>query len=156
MRLKWYIYGNITQIFPVICKTFLRLPDGVTGRSPVICVWPCGLKELAPGLRFGRGPWVGTPTLTLILSSSLRRSENSPVLGGSSSFWRCPVDTQQHSFIVNTCLSLLWCCMQTLLSSDSSVWLTMCLFVILACSLSVIFYGMHLTSQLLCVPCLAV
>lgn len=58
--------------------------------SPVICVWPCGLKELATGLRLGRGPWVGTLTLTLILSSSLRRSENSPVLGGSSSFWRCP------------------------------------------------------------------
>lgn len=66
------------------------------GCSPAICVCPCGLKELATVLRVGRGPWVGTVTLTLILSSSLRRSEKRPVFGGSSSFWRCPVVTQEN------------------------------------------------------------
>lgn len=73
--------------------------------SPVICVCPCGLKELATGLRVGRGPWVGTATLTLILSSSLRRSEKRPVLGGSSSFWRCPAVTESK-----TAFLLVWTC----------------------------------------------
>lgn len=60
---------------------------------PEICVCPCGLKEFAAVLRDGRGLCVGTPTLMVLWrrrSSSLRRSENSPGFGGSSSFCLCP------------------------------------------------------------------
>lgn len=81
----------------VLHPIFVLLGGSGVRSSPVICVCPCGLKELATALRVGRGPWVGT--LTLILSSSLRRSEKRPVLGGSSSFWRCPVATHKDSVL---------------------------------------------------------
>lgn len=71
--------------------------------TPEICVCPCGLKEFAAALRDGRGLCVGTATLMVLWrrrSSSLRRSENNPGFGGSSSFCLCPKTTSRPKVLL--------------------------------------------------------
>lgn len=82
------------SLMSLIVNSFVEKREvAVATIIPEICVCPCGLKEFAAVLRDGRGLCVGTATLMVLWrrrSSSLRRSENNPGFGGSSSFCLCP------------------------------------------------------------------